>query len=87
VSNIIRRGIIFTAGTFSNAVLFLFHSRVILEVLDTATEVAGKGPATGALDLLPVGIQLAIGVLQIGLIVYLLGGFENERTKTRMPMR
>lgn len=78
----LKRGIIFFAGTLSNGLLFLFHSRVVLEVLDYA----GQGPATGAMNMLPDAMVLAMGGLQIGLIVYLLGGFGKERAATRRMM-
>lgn len=84
---VIQRGIIFIVGTISNGILFLFHSRVILEILSVAEQLAGSGPATSALNLLPAAIQLAIGGLQIGLVVYLLVGLGEERTANRRPMR
>lgn len=82
---IMKRGVIFTIGTISNAILFLFHSRVILEVLSIA-DTFPKGPATDALNLIPPAIQLAIGGLQLGLILYFIGGLSQERTATRRPM-
>lgn len=84
---IIKRGIVFTVGTISNAILFLFHSRVILEVLAIGRDVGGAGPATAAFDILPVAIQLCIGGLQVGLILYFIGGLGQERTAQRRPMR
>lgn len=84
---IIQRGIVFAIGTTSNAILFLFHSRVILEVIAVGKEVAGKGPATDAMNLLPMGIQLAIGGLQVGLILYLIGGLGKERSAARRPLQ
>lgn len=83
--SIIKRGVIFTVGTVSNAILFLFHSRVVLEVLDVATAFPA-GPATDALNLIPSAIQLAIGGLQLGLILYFIGGLSQERTASRRPM-
>jgi len=84
--SVFRRAVIFTIGTVANAILFLFHSRVLLEVLAEGRAISGTGPATGALELLPVAMQLAMGVLQIGLIVYLLGGLGQERSSQRRPM-
>lgn len=83
---VIGRAIIFCAGTTTNAILFLFHSRVVLEVLAVAEQIAGTGPATTALNTLPVALQLTMGGLQIGLIVFLLGGLGQEKTTTRRPM-
>lgn len=84
---VIQRAVIFTAGTITNAVLFLFHSRVVLEVVAVAKDVAGSGPATSSLNALPMAMQLAMGVLQVGLIVYLLGGLGEEKTTTTRPMQ
>jgi hypothetical protein len=82
---IIGRGIVFVVGTISNAILFLFHSRVILEVLSVADDFA-SGPADGAFAILPVAIQLAIGGIQVGLVLYFIGGLGQERTADRRPM-
>jgi hypothetical protein len=84
--SVIQRGIIFTFGTISNAILFLFHSRVIMEIVDVANGFA-DGPAMGAINLLPAAIQLAIGGIQIGLILYFIGGLGQERTADRRPVR
>lgn len=83
---VIGRGLVFFAGTTANAILFLFHSRVLLEILAIANQIAGTGPATGALNTLSVAMQLSMGILQIGLILYLVGGIGEERTATRRPM-
>lgn len=83
---VIGRGIVFVAGTVANAILFLFHSRVLLEVLAIADQIAGTGPATGALNTLPLAMQLAMGIFEIGLILYLVGGLGEERTATRRPL-
>lgn len=84
---VIKRGVVFSIGTVSNAILFLFHSRVILEVVSVAGDLNAKaGPASGAFDLLPTAIQLGIGGIQIGLILYLLGGLGEERARSRRPM-
>lgn len=80
--SILQRGVVFAIGTTANAILFLFHSRVLLEVLTYGTD----GPATVAMDMLPVAMQLGMGVLQIGLIVYFLGGLGQERSASRRPM-
>lgn len=82
---IVRRGIVFMFGTFTNAILFLFHSRVVLEVVETANSF-GQGPASGAINLLPDVMQLAIGAIQVILIIYLLGGLGEERAANRRPM-
>lgn len=78
---IVRRGIVFTAGTVANGVVFLFLARVYLPILAMGEEIAGTGPATGALELVPLALQLAIGGLQIGLIVYLVGGIGEEAVR------
>lgn len=83
---IFRRGIVFSIGTVSNAILFLFHSRVVLEVLAIAEEIAGEGPATDALNMLPVAMQLAMGGIQLVLVLYLVGGLGQERAAARRPM-
>lgn len=82
---IVGRGIVFTIGTFSNAILFLFHSRVVLEIVDISNNFA-SGPATSAINLLPAAMQLAIGGIQLILIVYFLGGLGEERAARRRPM-
>ncbi len=84
MSSIIQRGIIFFGGTLANAVLFLFHSRVVLEVI-SVSESFPSGPATSAINLLPDVIMLAIAGIQLGLVAYLLGGLGQERTATRRP--
>lgn len=83
---VVSRGIVFSIGTVSNAILFLFHSRVLLPLLDTGNDIVGTGPATGALTLLPAAMQLGMGILQIGLIVYFVGGIGEERSSSRRPM-
>lgn len=83
--SIIRRGIVFAVGTVSMAVLFLVHSRVVLEIMAVA-ETFPSGPATGALQLLPMAIQIAIGGIELGLILYFLGGLQEERTVSRGPV-
>jgi hypothetical protein len=84
--SVIRRGVVFTVGTVSNAILFLFHSRVLLEVVSISNQFA-SGPATSAINLLPVAMQLAMGGLQVGLILYFIGGIGQERAESRRPMR
>jgi len=85
---VIKRGIVFSIGTVSNAILFLFHSRVLLEILAVAKDLGGyAGPASGAFDLLPTAIQLALGALQLGLILYFVGGIGEEKATARRPMR
>ncbi len=83
---IIQRGIIFSGGTLANAVLFLFHSRVVLEVQSVA-QTFPTGPATPAINMLPDAIMLAIGALQLGLIAYFLGGLGEERSTIRRAPR
>lgn len=83
---LMQRGVVFAIGTFSNAVLFLFLSRALLPLLETGQSIAGDGPATAALNNLPIAIQLAMGLLQLGLIAYLLGGLGEERASQRRPL-
>jgi len=83
---VIQRSIVFFALTFSNAILFLFHSRVLLEIVSIANSFA-SGPGTSAINLLPVALQLAMGGIQLVAIVYLLGGLSEERAAQRRPMR
>lgn len=80
---LIQRGVIFFGGTVANAIIFIFLSRVVLPLISYGPE----GPATGAMNLLPVAMQLAIGVFQLGLIVYLVGGLGQQRSNQRRPMR
>lgn len=82
--SIIRRGIVFVAGTISNAILYIIHSRAVLEVLDIANTFP-SGPATAALDMIPTAMVLAIGGIQAILVVYLLGGLQDQRTVRRRP--
>jgi len=79
---VIQRGIIFSGGTIACAVLFLFHSRVVLKIQDVA-QTFPSGPATPAINMLPDAIMLAIGALQLGLIVYFLGGLGQERSSVQ----
>lgn len=83
--SIIKRGFVFTAITISNAILFLFHSRVLLEIVNISENFA-SGPATQAINLLPAVIQLAIGAIQIGVTLYFLAGLQRQRTVTRGPV-
>jgi len=84
--SVIQRGIIFSIGTFANAILFLFHSRVVLEIIAISHQFP-SGPATGAIESIPMAIQLAIGGLQLGLVVYLLGGLGSQRKVDQVPQR
>lgn len=84
--SVIQRGIVFAFITFSNAILFLFHSRVILEIVRVANEM-GEGPATGAINLIPQAIMIGIAIIQVAAIAYFLGAFSEERTVTRRPAR
>lgn len=84
---LLQRGIIFFAGTVANGILFVFHSRVLLEVLAMGQAITGgSGPATGALNLLPTVMQLVIGGFQLGLIFYLLGGLGQQKTTAERPL-
>jgi len=74
------RGVVFTTLTIANAVLFVVSSRGVLTIIDMANTRVGSGPATPAFDLLPVALQLAMGIVQLGLIVYLITGIGEERT-------
>lgn len=80
---LIQRGVIFFAGTLANAIVFIFLSRVVLPLISYGPE----GPATDAMNLLPVAMQLTIGMFQVGLIVYLVGGLGQQRSERRRPMR
>ena len=84
---VVERSFVFLAITGGNAILFLFHSRVLLEVLAVGNEIAGTGPATDALNLLPQAMQLAMGGIQLIAIVYLLGGLGSQRSSERRPLR
>lgn len=84
--SVIRRGIVFVAGTTANVLLFLVLSRGVLEIIAIGESVAGTGPATPALNLLPVAFQLGLGGLQVGLILYFIGGLGEERAASRGPV-
>lgn len=73
---VIGRGVIFAVGTVANGVLFILHSRIVLTLIGYAP----PGPATGALNLLPGAMQLTIGGLQAGLVLYFIGGLGEERS-------
>jgi len=80
---VIQRGVIFLAGTIANGILFIFLSRVVLPIVNYGP----TGPATQAMQLLPVAIQLAIGGLEVGFIFYFISGLGEERAAQRRPMR
>lgn len=80
---IISRLPIFMGLVVMDAILFLFHSRVLLRILDTGESIAGTGPATSAMNLLPAAMQLVMGLILVGAFGYLLGGITSERTATR----
>lgn len=84
--SVIQRGIIFSIGTVANVILFLFHSRVVLEIVGIANQFP-SGPATPAIESIPMGMQLAMGGLQIGLVVYLVGGLGSQRSVDEVPRR
>jgi len=83
--SVLNRALVFVSGTVGNAVLFLFHSRVLLEVVATANALS-TGPGTAAIELLPTAVMIAIGGIQVILIAYLLGAFSEQRTATRRPV-
>jgi len=82
--SLLRRAFVFSFGTVSNAILFIFHSRVVLSVMDVAGDFP-TGPATDAINLLPTAIMLAIGVIQIALVFYFIAGLQRQRTVQRRP--
>jgi hypothetical protein len=84
--SLINRAVVFVFGTISNAVLFIVFSRAYLTLKNTGLSISSSGPGTEAMNLLPTAIVLAMGILQIGLVVYLLGGLGEERTVQRGPM-
>lgn len=77
---VLQRMIIFTIGTFTNGILVLFLTRAVLPFYADAQSLTASGPATSAMNLVPQAMTLAIGVIQVGLLVYLLGGLGTERT-------
>lgn len=85
--SVVRRAVVFFGGTVANAILFIFLSRALLPIIEQGNAIAGTGPATSALDLLPVAMQLVIGGFQLGLIVYMLGGLGSQRKTTRRPLQ
>lgn len=85
--SLIRRLPVFMALIVADAILFLFYSRVLLEVLATGEEIAGTGPATSSMNLLPAAMQLVMGIILVGAFGYLLGGISSERTAVRRRMR
>lgn len=76
---VVQRGAIFVFGTIGNAILFVMLSRAVLPIINFGP----SGPADQAFSLLPTAIQLVIGALEVGLIVYFVGGIGEERTATR----
>lgn len=76
---VVQRGAIFVFGTIGNAILFVMLSRAVLPIINFAP----SGPADQAFSLLPTAIQLVIGALEVGLIVYFVGGIGEERAATR----
>lgn len=83
---VISRGIIFFAGTISNAIIFIFMTRIILPIINMGQNIAGTGPASGALQLLPTVMMLTIGIFELGLIMYFIGGLGQEKTAVRRPL-
>lgn len=82
---VIGRFLVFFAITVANAILFVFHSRVVLSIVETANSF-GTGPASGAINMLPVAMQLGMAILEVGAVLYLVGGLGQERTATRGPV-
>jgi len=82
--SVVQRGIVFFGGTLANAVLFVFHSRVLLTITSTANNLAA-GPATPAINLLPQAVMGAILVIQVGLIAYFLAAFDQQRAVSQGP--
>lgn len=80
---IISRLPIFMGLVVTDAILFLFHSRVLLRVIETGESIAGTGPATSAINLLPAVMQLVMGLILVGAFGYLLGGITSQRTARR----
>lgn len=81
---LIQRGVIFFAGTIANAVLFVVLSRIIIPYFSDGSAFGiPPGPATDALNLLPTALQLVIGALQLGFILYFIGGLGEERSAAR----
>jgi len=76
---VVQRGAIFVFGTIGNAILFVMLSRAVLPIINFGP----SGPADQAFSLLPTAIQLVIGALEVGLIVYFVGGIGEERAATR----
>jgi len=79
---ILRRLPVFALLVVTDAILFIFHSRVVLTIVDIANSFA-SGPATGAINLLPDVLQLVMGVILLGAFAYLLGGIGEERAAAR----
>jgi hypothetical protein len=77
---------VFVGGTIGNAVLFLFLSRALLPAIGIGRDVAGTGPATPALNLIPLVVQLVIGCIEVALILYFVAGIGEERVSSRRPM-
>jgi hypothetical protein len=76
---VVRRGGIFVFGTIGNAILFVVLSRVVLPIINYGP----SGPADAAFNTLPTAIQLVIGAIEVGLIIYFVGGLGQQRTASR----
>ena len=83
--SIIGRGVVFSGLTLSNLVLFVFHSRVVLEIVEISQSFS-SGPATGAINLLPQALVLAMLIIQVIATAYLLGAFSQQRTANQGPV-
>lgn len=80
---VVQRGAIFVFGTIGNAILFVMLSRAILPIINYGP----SGPADTAFNLLPTALQLVIGAIEVGLIVYFAGGLGQQRTAARRRAR
>jgi len=76
---VVQRGAIFMFGTIGNAILFVMLSRAVLPIINFGP----AGPADTAFNLLPTALQLVIGAIEVGLIVYFVAGIGEERTVNR----
>jgi len=76
---LIQRGVIAMRLIVAAGVVFLVFSRGVLPIMSNDP----GGPATAALDLIPVAMQIGLAVLLLGAVVYLLFGIGQERTRTR----
>lgn len=76
--SLVSRGRVFFAGTLVNAILFVFYSRVVLTVTGVVNSF-GTGPATGAIEMVPQALVVAMLALQAGVTAYFVGAFGQQR--------